>query len=60
VEYVLSVTISHLVYFGIEAQKYGIFCVFRQMSSLNALTMDVVTAKLFWIIDCTIQKLRGP
>jgi hypothetical protein len=47
--FVLSVTISHLACFGKAAPKYGVFCVFRQISSLNALITDAVTAKLFWI-----------
>jgi hypothetical protein len=48
--FVLSVTISHLAYFGTATPKYGVFCVFNQLSSLKALTTDVVTAILFWII----------
>jgi hypothetical protein len=50
-----SVTIIHLAYFATAATKYGVSCVFRQISSLRALPTDEVTAKLFWIIDCTIQ-----
>jgi hypothetical protein len=41
----LSVTICHLAYFGTVAPKYGVFCVFRQICSLKALTTDEVTAK---------------
>jgi hypothetical protein len=45
--YVLSVMISHLAYFGTAAPKYEVFCFFKQMASLKALTTDALTAKLF-------------
>jgi hypothetical protein len=50
--FVLSVTISYLAYFGTAAPKYGVCCIFIQMSSLKAITTDAVFAKLFWIIKC--------
>jgi hypothetical protein len=34
--FVLSVTLSHLAYFGTAAPKYGVFCVFRQVSYLKS------------------------
>jgi hypothetical protein len=44
--FVLSVTVSYLEYAGTAAQKYEVFCVFRQISSVTALATDIVTAKL--------------
>jgi hypothetical protein len=45
--FILSVTISHLAYFGTAAPKYRVFYVFKQIFSLKALTTDAMTAKLF-------------
>jgi hypothetical protein len=45
--FVLYVTLSHLEYLGTVAPKYGVLCVFKQISSLKALTTEAVTAKLF-------------
>jgi hypothetical protein len=53
--FLLSVTRSLLAYFGTAASKYGVFCVLKQIPSLKALATDVVTAKLFYIINSTIQ-----
>jgi hypothetical protein len=59
--FVLSVTISHLEYFGTAAPKYGVFCVFKQVSSLRALTTDAATAKLlaFNYMDWIYCKFSG-
>jgi hypothetical protein len=52
--FVLSVTISHVAYFGTAALKYRVFCILNQIY-LKALTTDVMATKLFWINSCTIQ-----
>jgi hypothetical protein len=45
--FVSSVTISRLAYFRTVAPKYEVFCVFKQISTLKALTTDAVTASYF-------------
>jgi hypothetical protein len=46
VEFVVSIRICYLPYFGVAAPKYGVVCVFRQISTVTALSTDTVTAKL--------------
>jgi hypothetical protein len=56
--FILSVMVSHLASFGTVAPKDGVFYMFKQVSSLKALIIDVVTAKFFWIISCTCTVSR--